>query len=84
MNQSILMYCLKLTFSTKLKNQKIKTLNVSSAIENSPKMNGEKFGLSVSAVFCAVTWILDFTGAENAENIYDFYRFEAEMVLKKF
>ena len=52
MNGSILMYYLKLTSCIQLKNQKIKTLNVSSEKETSLKMNEEKFGLSVSAVFC--------------------------------
>ena len=47
MSRSILMYYLILTSCIQLKNQKIKTLNVSSVMENSPKMNEEKFGLSV-------------------------------------
>ena len=33
-------------------NQKTKTLNASSVMENSPKMNEEKFGISVSADLC--------------------------------
>ena len=36
--------------------QKIKTLNVSSVMENSPKMNEEKFELSISAIVCGSTW----------------------------
>ena len=66
-----LMYYLKLITCIQLKNKKIKTLNVSSAIENSPKMNEEKFGLNVSAVFCAH---LDGTVADNAEYICGFYK----------
>ena len=40
---------LKLTSCIQLKDQKIKTLNVFIVMENSPKMNKDKFGLSVSA-----------------------------------
>ena len=65
-NRSILMYYLKLTSCIKLKNQKIKTLNVSSVMENYLKMNEEKFGLSVSAVFCRGTWTLS---AQRTQNI---------------
>ena len=52
------MYHLKLTSCIPLKNQKIKTLNVSYIMENSPMMNEEKFGLVVSAVLCENTWTL--------------------------
>ena len=41
-----------------LKNQKIKTLNLSSVMENFPKMNDKKFELSVSANLCERTWIV--------------------------
>ena len=56
-------------------NQKIKTLNVSSVMENSPKMNDEKFGLNVSAVLWGGNWILP-------ENISVTFlnRLKAEMV----
>ena len=58
MNRSILMYYLKLTSYIQLKNQKIKTLNVSSVMENSPKMKEDKYGLSVlAAVLFGCTWI---------------------------
>ena len=46
MNCSILMSYLNLTSRIPEKNQKIKTLNVSSALESSPKMKIEKYGLS--------------------------------------
>ena len=49
---------LKSTPCIQLKNQKIKVLNVSSVIENSPKIKEEKFGLSVSAVLGGRTWTL--------------------------
>ena len=55
---SILMHYLKLTSYIELKNQKIKTLNVPSVIENSTKMKEEKFGLRVSAVLCGRTWTI--------------------------
>lgn len=38
-----------------LKNRKTKTLNASSAMENSPKINEEKFGFISSAVLCGLT-----------------------------
>ena len=56
MNRSIMMYYVKLTSCSEFKNQKIKTLNVSSVMENSPEMNEVKFGFSVSAVLCRTTW----------------------------
>ena len=51
MNRSILVHYLKMTLRIQVKIQVIKTLNVSFVMENSPRMNEEKFGLSVSAVF---------------------------------
>ena len=70
MNHSSLIYHLKLTSYIQIKNQKIKTLNVSSVMQNSPKMNEEKFGLSISAVLAH----LDCTAAQNAEYMCDFYK----------
>ena len=37
-------------------NKKIKTLNVSSTMENSPKMKKEKFEFNASAILCGHTW----------------------------
>ena len=56
MNRSILMYYLTLTSCIQLKNQISKTLNVSSVMENSRRIEEGKFGLSVSAVHCECTW----------------------------
>ena len=36
-------------------NESEQTLNISSLMKNSPKMNKEKFGLSISAVLCGRT-----------------------------
>ena len=58
MNRSILMNYLKLNSCIQLRNQKTKTLNVSSVTENSLKMNDEKFGLNVSVVLFSRTWTL--------------------------
>ena len=46
----------EIDFMYPIKNQKIKTLNVSSVMENSPQMNKEKFGLNVSAILCERIW----------------------------
>ena len=56
MNRFFLMHYIKFTSCIQLKNQKIKMLNVSSAVENYPKINEEEFALSVSAVLCRHTW----------------------------
>ena len=80
MNRSILVYYMKLVSCIQLKNQNIKTLNVSSVMENFPKMNEGKFGSSVSAA-CAPwrTWIVP---AQRTQSISDAFvnRLEAEMV----
>ena len=68
MDLSILMCYLKLTSFIQLKNKKIKTLNAFSVIENSPKLNEEKFRLSVSAVLSH----LDCTAKVNADYVCDF------------
>ena len=80
-NFSILMYCLKLTSRIQLKIQKIKTLNVlSSAIKNSPKMNEEMFGLSVSPVLCGHKWTVSDQRMQNMSVTF-IIRLEAERVL---
>ena len=72
LNRSILMHYLKLTPCIQLKNQKIKTLNVSFVIENSPKIHEEQFGLRVSAVLSGRS--LDCTRAEYVQYICYFYK----------
>ena len=55
MTRFILMHSLKFTSYIQLDDQKIKTLNVTTVMRNSPKANEKKFGLSVSAVQCGAT-----------------------------
>ena len=78
-NCFILMYYLKLTSCIQLKNRKIKTLNVSSVTENSPKMHEVKFGLSVSAVLCGVIWTLSEQRTQNISVIF-INRLETDVV----
>ena len=80
MNRSILMYYLKLTPYVQLKIQKIKMLNVSSVIENSPNLNEEKFGLSVSAVLCGRNWTAPQKRTQSISVAF-INRIEAEMFL---
>ena len=58
----------------------MKTLNVSSVIENSPNMNEEKFGLSVSAFLCGRTWTVSVQRTQSISVTF-INRLEAETIL---
>ena len=66
-----MMYYQKLISGIELKNKKIKSLNVSSVLGNSPKMNEMKFGLSDSPVFWRHTWAVP---QQSSQNISEFYK----------
>ena len=75
---STLMHYLKLISCIKLKNQKIKTLNIFCIVENSPKVNEENFGLSVSPVLSGGH--MDFAG----EDIFPYILLLVKWILTKF
>ena len=56
MNRSVPMYYKKLISSYSAKESENKEAEVSFLMENSPKMNEGKFGLSVSVILCGRTW----------------------------